>query len=508
MQPRRNWIFVVLIAAPLVLAAVSCAPEYRPWWLGGTSAKSNVFTGVTGVGGFSDYLLDGRTFADGQAVTTVTHLVDDMDRLQYGIDFNRDGKIDPVTAYGTTQGVIQILLSYGDVGTVNYVSLTLDGGENSWPEIQDVAVGDIDGDGNLDLVAATQDGVVYLRHPSDADQTHVLRDWGAETGDLELIDGSTDQVSTEEQVQIIQAALGAGADLDDYTVTVDQGYTNVELGDVNNDGALDIVASRRLRISVTPDQNASANLEPLVIVAGSLQVLYSPGTGATTGVGWITTIISQHERHEEFDREGATGLALADLDDDGDLDIVSAAEDDINAQVAWFENPGGPGPVDVAQTWTQYRIGSLRGALHVDVADLTGDGRLDVVASSEEQLQIMLFMQPSTGPDRAYDWDSAAIVTFENFAPIDLRVLDVDHDGSYEVVTSGTSGTVRYFDPPAIPVDEWTGHIVTTFDPPGDVGLLGYGDLDGDGDLDLVAVVDNDDDNDDQLVWIRNELLP
>lgn len=506
MPYRRMTLLLIVASGGLLAAVLSCAPEYRPWWLGGTPRKGGVFSSVNGTT-FTEVLIDQRRFVDGKAITTWTHYVDDMTRRRVLVDFNEDGKADPVVAYGDKMGVVQILLSQGPIGTAEFLSLTLDGGENSWYALLDVAVGDIDGDARLDIVAATRDGIVYLRHPPAPYATSEMRLWGAEEGLLELIEGTTDTLSGDEQLAIITQAVGPGANLDNYNITVEQGYTNVEIGDVDNDGHADIVGSRRLRINMEPA--SGKNVEPLLIVAGSLQCMLNPGR-ATTGEAWTTATLSQHERHSTaFDREGAHGLWLEDLDGDGDLDVISAATDDINVQVAWFENPGGTGPFDPTQPWTQYRIGSIRGADQLDVADVTGDGRVDVIATAPDMQRLMLFVQPSDTPKRSYDWDTAAIVQFENYDPSDVKALDVDADGVLELVIGGTEGAVRYFESPLDATTEWPGEVITTLDPPGIVRPLGYGDLDGDNDLDLILALDSEQDQlNDRVVWIRNELYP
>jgi hypothetical protein len=501
---RALWTTALLIAG-----LASCAPEYR-WCLfdghcGNGTVAGSVFTTDRTTGSFTAVLLQGRTFIEGRVVNTVTYLPSDMTRRPILIDFNNDRKVDPIVGYNHQEiGVIQILLSYGDADTVQYASLTLDGGENPWANMQDVAVGDIDGDGCLDIIAATRDGVVYMHHPSNPQRTHVLPEWGQPEGDLELIDQTTEILTNDELTAILAQSLGPGANLDNYIITVEQGYTRVEIADFDNDGDNDVAAARRLRVSLEPKPDTP--VEPIEIVAGSIQVLLNPGA-VVNGQGWTALVVGQHERHTVLDREGARDLRAYDLDEDGDLDLISTATDDSNVQVAWFENPGGPGALDPAEVWTQHRIGSVRGAYTIDVADVTGDGRVDVVATSPDQMQLVVFVQPESVSDRGYDWYTAPIVNFESYEPRSVRAIDVDNDGVLELVVGGTGGAVRYFEPGLSPFDEWVGHVVVTFDPPGDVGLLGYGDVDGDGDIDLVAVIDADDVNANRVTWVRNELI-
>ena len=74
--------------------------------------------------------------------------------------------------------------------------------------------------------------------------------------------------------------------------------------------------------------------------------------------------------------DGAHDVFIADLDGDGDLDIVSASFNDDT--IAWYENNGAANP-----TFTAADIAtSADGASTVHVADLDGDGDLDIVSAS------------------------------------------------------------------------------------------------------------------------------
>ena len=173
------------------------------------------------------------------------------------------------------------------------------------------------------------------------------------------------------------------------------------------------------------------------------------------------------------------GCCFYDLDGDGDLDVISAARKDNNVQVAWFENPvenrvGAPGAnLATDESWTQWRIGSVRDAWGLDIADLTGDGRPDVIATGGEQQQMLLFEQPATGPKRAWDWDTYVLMTYDTFEPRDVRACDLDNDGTLELVTGGTIGTIRYYERNADPRDEWSVLVVYDYELGGDIGWLG-----------------------------------
>ncbi|TWT45510.1 FG-GAP repeat protein [Phycisphaerae bacterium RAS1] len=450
---------------------------------------------------FTENLIQSRTFTHGTAVVTSTHQVTDITRRPIQIDFNRDGKVDPVISYGETTAVVQILYSRGAKGVTDFLSLTLDS-KRDMENLADVAVGDIDGDGNLDICGAAEGAVWYLHHPSDGN-TLDLAAWGNLNPDDELrerIDGSYALLTDAELEAIIAQALGPGVNLDDYIVTIEQLYTNVEIGDFDNDGDNDIASSRSFIINLNPKPDIP--VEPVQIVDGDVLVFANPGF-ATDGHGWTAVSAGRHERQTRLDRDGAAGLLACDMDSDGDLDLVSAASKDNNAQVAWFENPG---TLDPATAWPQWRVGSVRNAYAIDIFDLTGDGKPDVVATGTEQQQLMLFEQPADTPKRTYDWNTYVVATFEAYDPLDVKAVDIDDDGVKELVVSATQGAVRYFEVKTTPRDVWDAKVVTTYDPPGDVGLLGYGDLDGDGDIDIIAVLSPEDDNASRVTWIRNDL--
>lgn len=545
--------------AVIGMIAFSCVPAQD----GGT-----IVLGVPDPSGepFVAFSIIERTFTAGKAVETHRYAPIDLTRTGIAIDFNGDGRADPVAGYGTdstdntpNKAVVQILLSQGPAGLVSPRSLTLDKpGDRGSPcpemsNLRDLAVGDIDGDGRLDIIVASESrqacdgGLFYLHHPKGTHpegrplETSDLRYW-----DINKIDASGDlaDADSEQLASLITRAIPLGCTIDDFLIEIEQGFANVELADMDFDGDLDIVSSQYIKITLTPLPGACTD-DTIVVTSGQIAMFFNPGND-TDGFGWTTSELGIHERfgeENEVDRAGSSGLFLVDLDDDGDFDIISSARLDNNVQVSWFENPLVPSPLPAracAQSgeitnrdeWCQWRVGAVRDAFSVDVGDVTGDGKLDVVATGKQQKQVVLFAQPSNGPKREFDWDTFVVARFEELEPIDVHIADIDGDGTKELVMGATEGAVRAFDPPSDPTAEWTPRIIYTFqgsstgssaqsaDPNspnatsaqqgggvGDVGLLGLVDLDDDGDFDIVTVLDGEDSsgNDDLIAWIRND---
>lgn len=76
------------------------------------------------------------------------------------------------------------------------------------------------------------------------------------------------------------------------------------------------------------------------------------------------------------DANGARAVFSADVDGDGDLDVLSASAAFNGSEIAWYENDG-------SQNFTPHTITtSADGAYSVFAADVDGDGDLDVLSAS------------------------------------------------------------------------------------------------------------------------------
>ena len=80
--------------------------------------------------------------------------------------------------------------------------------------------------------------------------------------------------------------------------------------------------------------------------------------------------------------DGANAIYVADLDNDGDMDIVSASSTD--DAIAWYENDGAANPSFTAADIAT----SADNAMSVFVADMDNDGDMDIVSASYDDATI------------------------------------------------------------------------------------------------------------------------
>ena len=127
----------------------------------------------------------------------------------------------------------------------------------------------------------------------------------------------------------------------------------------------------------------------------------------------------------------------ADMDNDGDMDIVSASDGDDT--IAWYENNGAVDP-----TWSAANIDTnADGAQDVHVADLDNDGDMDIVSASATDNTIAWYEN-----DGAADpsWSASDIATSVSGAR-SVFAADIDGDGDLDVISASyADNTIAWYE--------------------------------------------------------------
>ncbi|MDX8394892.1 MAG: SLBB domain-containing protein, partial [Mariprofundaceae bacterium] len=185
-------------------------------------------------------------------------------------------------------------------------------------------------------------------------------------------------------------------------------YHDVKFADVNDDGWPDIVAAR------------SDNVKD-----GGLYVLLNDGQGSwLAGVGPMVAGVF-------------TGLAIADVNHDGHVDIVASRRGGLGAHAegardfwhqvggvqVWYGDGNG--------RWHQEVLSAEADAESVVVADINGDGALDIVSGLYQQ-GIRLWLGGEKG------WKKQDVIRSGTWS--DLSVGDLESDGQRELIAASSDG--------------------------------------------------------------------
>lgn len=275
----------------------------------------------------------------------------------------------------------------------------------------EINLGDVDGDGDLDVVAV----------------------------------GDTDEVAWWENT------AGDGSTWTKHTITT--GFdTWFDVGDIDGDGDLDVVACDFSPQDVVWFENTVGD-----------------------GSAWV-------QRAVDLNFPSPRLVSVADVDSDGDLDVLAVENNDFAPFFAWWRNEEGDG-----SSWTRISIG-LSAATMVRAGDMDGDGDLDLLSAVPFQFGPGLFglVEWWRYEDGLGTNHERRVINANYLSPRQALPGDVDGDGDLDAMflARGT-GLIGWAENEAGDGTTWTDHEIAT-------GLLTphalvAADLDQDGDLDAIG---------------------
>ena len=247
------------------------------------------------------------------------------------------------------------------------------------------------------------------------------------------------------------------------------------VGDVDNDGDLDIVIVKNLRGDLLWFEN---NGHPL-----------RAANAKSSAPLWKRHVIT-------LDLPGAYDVALADFDRDGDLD-VAASSWVLGNQFAWFENDGTPSDGAWKKHMIEQDIAETR---TIRTADFDGDGDMDLLGTARLAKQVIWYENQLQ--DKTVTWKKHHIDN-QSICPAHGNPVDMDGDGDLDVVmalgfyfrpgTDQSAASLRREDNQIVWYENsgkptsgvWKKHVIQPmFD---DAFEAVAADLDGDGDIDVAA---------------------
>ena len=274
------------------------------------------------------------------------------------------------------------------------------------PGMKDGTLGDVNGDGRLDLVAAcgyNQNVTVLLglasggldqpvAYATTSDQNRVT------LGDVNN-DGRLDIISLNSSVSVL-LNLGSGGFGRPVDYATSAGAAGVAVGDLNRDGRLDIVTTN------TSIYNANVS-----VLLGLGLGRFGPKTDYNTGP-------IPH------------GIAFGDMNGDGILDIVTANEATSITGSASVTLLLGVGDGTFG-TRTDYP--TFGGSANVALGDVNGDGILDIVTANYLAYNVGVLIRNASGRTA-----SVGRYTTGDY-PVSVALGDVNGDGRLDIVTANNN---------------------------------------------------------------------
>lgn len=289
-----------------------------------------------------------------------------------------------------------------------------------------VHTADVDGDGDPDVLAATDEEITLHKNQigdsgADADgfgNRQTIASDGAESvfagdldgdGDPDVLAATDDRITWYENRSGDSGAVDFG-DQKTISLSLTNFYTSVYVADLNGDGDPDVLSAIGDRVSWYENQMGESGAD-------------------ADGFGSRQTITSS--------AEGAESVFVADLDGDGDPDVLAAAE--TGNKVVWHENQIGEVGADTDGFGSEQTITTnVDNPKAVFATDLDGDDDPDVLSASETDNKVAWYENQGGGSGAdAVTFGAQQTLTTSMDDAASVFAADFDGDSDPDVVAAG-----------------------------------------------------------------------
>lgn len=423
----------------------------------------------------------------------------------FAFDIDGDSDIDVVSGsfYDNKIAWYENLDGQGTFGNQQIISITATGANH-------IVIADIDGDGDGDVLASLNyriswyeniDGLgnygpeVIINETVELARSVFSADIDGD-GDLDVLSGAANgnQLSWYENLN----SVGTFGSPQTITANTESIYS-VYAADIDGDGDIDVISgafdkgkiawyenidgqgnfgSQQIIVPDIVNNHARAVFPMDIDNDGDFDVVSSCFSFSTPTIVWSENLDGMGNfgppQTVNTGTRSVQSIYGADIENDGDLDIIFCSED----TVGFHRNLDGNGNYD-AQTYFTYNVDN---PYYIDVVDLNGNGYSDVLSASFYDGEIAWYQNV----DGYGNFGIQQTISKKNGSPNCVRGFDIDGDGDKDVLFS-TSGTIFWHEN-LDGLGNFSEKKIISQNISSNIKEVDAADLDNDGDLDIISI--------------------